>query len=74
MSNLIRGYVIELRDGRELRFDDGMEAYRHVQTLEPGSWSRLYVDVDREAEKAHYAEQARNVMKTRDGTVKEVAH
>jgi len=73
VSNLIRGYIIELRDGRELKFDDGMEAYRHVQTLEPGSWSRLYADVDREVEHSYYAAQAKNVGKSDGSTVGKVA-
>lgn len=47
MTETVLGYILELRDGTKLRFDDGMEAYRHLQQLEPGSWSRLYCDIDR---------------------------
>ena len=57
-NELIRAYVVQLRDGTEVRFDDGSEAYSYAKTLEPGSWSRLYADVDREAEKDFYERQA----------------
>jgi len=61
MASFIRAYVVELRDGTEVRFDDGAEAYEYVKTLEPGTWARLYGDVNRDAEKAYYAGQAKKV-------------
>lgn len=54
MASFIRAYIVELRDGTEVRFDDGAKAYEYVKTLEPGVWARLYGDVDREAERAYY--------------------
>lgn len=59
MSEHIRAYVVELRNGEEVRFKDGMEAYRYVESLEKGSWARLFADVDREAENEYYTEQAK---------------
>lgn len=61
MSEHIRSYVVELRNGEEVRFEDGTEAYRYVESLEKGSWARLYADVDREAEHEHYKKQAKLV-------------
>lgn len=58
MSDIIRAYVVELRNGEEVRFQDGSEAYRYVESLEKGSWARLYADVNREAEAAQYRRQA----------------
>lgn len=59
MSEHIRAYVVELRNGEEVRFEDGVEAYRYVESLEKGSWARLYADVDREAEHEYYVKQAK---------------
>lgn len=61
MASFIKAYVVELRDGEEVRFQDGSDAYEYVKGLEPGAWSRLYGDVDRDAESAYYANQAKNV-------------
>jgi len=52
-------YVVELRSGEEIRFDDALEASRYAESLEQGSWARVYADVDREAEHAHYMKQAK---------------
>lgn len=61
MASFIRAYVVELRDGTEVRFDDGAEAYEYVKALKPGTWARLYGDVDRDAENAYYSGQAKKV-------------
>jgi hypothetical protein len=62
MIELLKGYVVEMKDGTEVRFDDGTEAYRYVCSLEAGSWARLYGDVDRKAEREYYARQAQKVF------------
>lgn len=59
MSEHIRAYFVELRSGEKVRFEDGMEAYRYVESLEKGSWARLYADVDRKAEHEYYVKQAK---------------
>jgi len=48
-----------VRNGEEIRFDDALEASRYAESLEQGSWARVYADVDREAEHAHYMKQAK---------------
>ena len=60
-NEFIKAYIVELRTGEEIRFDDGMEAYRYIESLEKGSWARLYTDVNREAEQAYYERQAKSI-------------
>jgi hypothetical protein len=62
MTEILRVFIVEMYDGTNVRFEDGTEAYAYVKTLEPGSWARLYGDVDRKAEKEYYARQAQRVF------------